>query len=73
MKDTTGRNQPKRRGRPATDSPELRVVGIDFNPAPDAEERLRRLFMLLASHFAGEEAKPPEQKSPLEDGSAEVE
>ena len=47
----------------------MRVVGIDFNPAPDAEDRLRRLFTMLASHFAGEGAKPPEQKSPLEDGN----
>ena len=26
----------------------MRVVGIDFKPAPDAEERLRRLFTILA-------------------------
>ena len=47
----------------------MRVVGIDLNPAPDGQERLRRLFTLLASHFAGEGANPPEQKSPLEDGN----
>jgi len=48
MKDATGQEQPKRRGRPPNDGPELKVVGIDFNPAPDAEERLRRLFTILA-------------------------
>ena len=48
MKDTTGQEQPKRRDRRANDAPELKVVGIDFKPAPDAEERLRRLFTILA-------------------------
>ena len=28
-------------------SPEFRVVGIDFNSGPDAEERLHRLFTIL--------------------------
>ena len=56
MKDTTGQEQPKRRGRRANDTPELRVVGIDFNPAPDAEERLRRLFTILARVM---EDRPP--------------
>ena len=28
-------------------SPALQVGGIDYNPAPDADERLRRLFTLL--------------------------
>ena len=32
---------------PGGDSPELKVVGIDFNPGPDAEDRLRRLFTIL--------------------------
>ena len=47
MKDTTGKNQPKRRLRPAREDPEMRIVGIDVKPAPDAEERLRRLFTIL--------------------------
>ena len=25
----------------------MRLVGIDFNPGPDAEDRLRRLFTIL--------------------------
>ena len=48
MKETTGQEQPKRRGRPPSDGPELRVVGVNVNPAPDAQDRLRRLFTILA-------------------------
>ena len=44
MKEAKRQN---RRRRPARDAPEVRVVGIDFNPAPDAQERLRRLFTIL--------------------------
>ena len=40
-KDTNSQNKPK---TPAKESPELRVVSIDFNPGPDAQDRLRRLF-----------------------------
>ena len=45
------REQGKRPNRTRSE-PELRVVGIDFKPAPDAQDRLRRLFTLLATHFA---------------------
>jgi len=31
---------------------ELRFVGVEFKPAPDAKDRLRRLFTILAAHFA---------------------
>ena len=31
---------------------ELRVVAINCNPAPDAQDRLRRLFTLLLEHTA---------------------
>ena len=48
MTDNTGKEQPKRRGRPPRDAPDMRVVGIEFNPAPDAQDRLRRLFTILA-------------------------
>ena len=33
---------------------ELRVVAIHCNPAPDAQDRLHRLFTLLLGHAAGE-------------------
>ncbi len=29
------------------DAPEPKIVGTDFNLGPDAEERLRRLFIIL--------------------------
>ena len=49
----------KRRGRPERD-PELRVVGIDFNPAPDAQDRLRRLFTILLEHAARQRQAAPD-------------
>ena len=33
---------------------EFGAVTIDFNPGPDAEERLRRLFTLLLNNVGGE-------------------
>ena len=80
MKETTGQEQPKRRGRRASDAPELRVVGIDFKPAPDAEERLRRLFTILARLVEGDLATPEaeslqgegEGKDEDEDGEGEA-
>ncbi len=39
---------------------ELRFVGVEFRPAPDAQDRLRRLFTILAAHFA--ERDPVEEK-----------
>ena len=39
---------------------ELRFVGVEFKPAPDAQDRLRRLFTILAAHFA--ERDPVEEK-----------
>ena len=44
----------------------MRVVGIDFNPGPDAEERLRKLFTFLVRlvdddlPFSGTEPPPGE-------------
>ncbi len=70
MKETTGQDQPKKRGRPPRDAPELRVVGIDFKPAPDAEERLRRLFTILARVM--EDRPPTSETDPsTEDGGEE--
>lgn len=36
------------RGHPG--GPEPRVVAIEFRPAPDAEERLRRIAAILLQH-----------------------
>lgn len=38
------------RRRPAGDVSELGVVRVFYNPGPDAEDRLRRLFSLLVKH-----------------------
>ena len=68
MKETTGQEQPKRRGRRASDAPEMRVVGIDFKPAPDAEDRLRRLFTILARLVEGGPPTPGTNVSPDDEG-----
>ncbi len=44
LKEAKSRTKP---GNRDGDAPEMRVVGIDFNPGPDAEDRLRRLFTIL--------------------------
>ena len=49
----------------------MRVVGIDFNPGPDARERLRRLFIILLK-LADDELPQPGTSSPPDDGSEEV-
>ena len=59
----------KRRGRPGNDAPEVKIVGIDFNPGPDAQDRRRRLFAILVK-LAGEEL-PLSAADPLPDGGGE--
>ena len=70
MKETTGQDQPKRRGRPPSDAPEMRVVGVNVNPAPDAQDRLRRLFTILAGVINDQPAPAIDS---LSDGDAEDE
>ena len=41
----------------------MRVVGIDFNPGPDAHDRLRRLFTLLLVYADREERRPQGEDS----------
>lgn len=53
MKEAKGQDK---KTRTAGNAPELRFVGIDFKPAPDAQDRLRRLFTILAGHFAEKDA-----------------
>ena len=55
MKQAKSQPQSKTNGRA---SDELRVVAINCNPAPDAQDRLRRLFTLLLEHTAGERQIP---------------
>ena len=57
------REQGKRPNR-AKSEPELRVAGVDFKPAPDAQARLRRLFTLLATQFAEQNASANKQDWP---------
>ena len=60
MNDSKSKARPKNSGK---DSLELRVVGIHFNPAPDAQDRLRRIFTILLEHAAGERQAAPEDAS----------
>ena len=55
--------EPKRQSRkqrPAGDAPELRVVGVDVNPAPDTQDRLRRIFTILLERAARDRRVPLE-------------
>lgn len=57
LKEAKSRSQANTNGRTPG---ELRVVAINCNPAPDAQDRLRRLFTLLLEHTAGEgQTSPP--------------
>ena len=69
MEDATGKNQPNRRRRTARDEPELRVVGIDVKPAPDAQARLRRLFTILVELAQDDPPRP--ETDPQPDGREE--
>ena len=60
MNDSKSKARPKNSGK---DSLELRVVGTHFNPAPDAEDRLRRIFTILLEHAARERQAAPEDAS----------
>ena len=51
MEDTKRQN---RRGRLKSGISEFGAVRVLSNPAPDADDRLRRLFTLLLEHTAGE-------------------
>ena len=68
MEDDTRR---KARRRPARDGPEIRVVGIDVKPAPDAQARLRRLFTILAELAADDLSTPGADPSPHDGGEEE--
>ena len=61
MNDSKSRTEPKTPGRGAG---ELRVVAINCNPAPDAQDRLRRLFTLLLEHTARDRQTATDGDSP---------
>ena len=67
LNDSKSKTRPKNSGK---DSPELRVVGIHFNPAPDAQDRLRRIFTILLEHAATDrQAAPDDNDAPTHDGA----
>ena len=72
MKDTNDTNNQKKPKRPAKESPELRVVSIDYNPGPDAQDRLRRLLTLMVK-YATEDKLPPPEREPSPEGEGEGE
>ena len=51
------------RRMPEEDAAEFGVVRVISRPAPDAEDRLRRLFTLLLEHAARERQAAPEKDS----------
>ena len=61
MEAKSGQKRPKSSGRTG---PELRVARVDFNPGPDAEDRLRRLFTLLVEYTTRDKLPEPKQDSP---------
>ena len=67
MRDAKRQN---RRRKPATDAPEIRVVGIDVKPAPDAQARLHRLITILLK-LAEDDLPPTATDPPPDDGIAE--
>ena len=52
-----------RRGRHEGDASEFGTVRVFSKPAPDAEDRLRRLFTLLLEHAARKRQAAPEMES----------
>ena len=65
MEETKNQHKPKGARK---DPGGLRVVSIDFNPGPDAQDRLRRLFTLLVKYAVRDRQLPPRADS-SSDGS----
>ena len=51
------------RRMPESDASEFGVVRVISRPAPDAEDRLRRIFTILLEHAVGERQAAPEDAS----------
>ena len=60
MEETKRQRKPMKSGRAG---PEPRVVRIDCNPGPDAQDRLRRLFTLLVRLAARDRLPAPEDRT----------
>ena len=52
--------------KPRRADQDLRVVGIHFNPGPDAQDRLRRIFTLLLKHANVRSNSSPGRDATLE-------
>lgn len=61
MKEAKSRAQSKTSDRAPG---ELRIVAINCNPAPDAQDRLRRLFTLLLEHTVRDRQIATDEDSP---------
>ena len=70
MEETKNQHKPKGTRK---DPGELRVASIDFNPGPDAQDRLRRLFTLLVKYATKDKLSPSDTDSPSKDDPAEDE
>ena len=64
MNDKSRQN---RQGTPVEDFSEFGEVRVISKPAPDAEDRLRRLFTLLLGSSAGDGQTESEKDSPPDD------
>ena len=60
MEETRRQRKPMKSGRAG---PEPRVVRIDCNPGPDAQDRLRRLFTLLVKLAARDKLPAREDRT----------
>ncbi len=69
MSDTKKTRKARKPRRAAQD---LRVVGIHFNPGPDAQDRLRRIFTLLLKHANGGSSLSPNKDVSLESSEPEA-
>ena len=58
--------------KPRRADQDLRVVGIHFNPGPDAQDRLRRIFTLLLKHANEGNKESSNRGSTLEASEPEV-
>ena len=58
------------RRMPESDTSEFGVVRVISRPAPDAEDRLHRIFTILLEHAARErQVAPDDSDAPTDDGA----
>ncbi len=66
-----GTRDPRKPKTPRYIGPEPKLGRIEFNPAPDAQDRLRRLFTLLASHLPSGDVTEKKQEAAAQTLAAE--